>query len=1160
MALINYNDYFDFDGYKVAIKDLSFANKEFGKTVTEMIGNIKTSSMGVKSELKDFADSFSKFNVNSKNAGATLAAMGAQSERVAQQFADQNAAMQGLLNVQDLSTRSINQLKAGAKSLETQYNALGGASADLQAKKAALAQEYKRVIDAVKLQETALKSSSKEIKFAADSYKGLQKELTDIGNKLKTMPNAIDPVTGKINQNNKEALALQARYLQLNTSLKTFDASLGNHQRNVGNYTAALEGVGGKIKEFGSSLLAVAGISLGAIGIEKFFESSVEEANKAEAANTRLANILSNIGRSDAFDRIKGKAEELTKTFKYLNQADVTEVFGKLITFGKLTENQITELVPVIIDFAAKSKLSLEEATGVITKAFEGNARGLKEYGINIKDGKDLTERFGLVMTGLKSRVEGAGLAFEKTFPGQLKVAREEMVETQKEIGETLIPIFSKLLRVASDSLKGLVSFAKGVRNAFNFGSVDAALLINNTEQITAGRKEAEDKQAQNLIDSFKKTKDGKDRTSAEIIIEINKADKFDQEQLLLAKVNGDTDRQKTYEEVVAGNNRAIDKLNALANPDGNKILGAGGSDSSKAEQKKALLEYEKQLKEKQKILKEDLDTEINLNQDKLDREEISEVQFAQFKYDASVRYNQKASALENAANSVGYKAKAEDLKAFNNVQLKANADFDKAIVKSSRDVEKSHLEAKQKSIEDAANLEIASIKDAEQYELANKRLTNEARVRLEIDYLDKIDEITIKSLQDRAAIELDTAKRVALLTQATQLRRGIGNRDAFGDNVSIPKAAAQDNIKDLLEREAKLKSLGVLTIEQEISIAKRVREIRQQVGEDTSADDQKIFDLQIKKADQFVEYLKNSAKAAGDVLGGAFTTVFDDLIDGFDKLRKGGELTFADIGKFGIDAGNAITENYKAGIEEQLTALDKQKQYELKLAGTNASAAAAIEAKYQRESVALKRKEAKADKENALFQIAINTAIAAVKALPNIFLSDLIIGFGAIEAALVIAKPLPQFAVGTKNAPEGFAIVDEKGPELIVDKHGRLREIGGSGPRTTYLHQGDQVKTASETKKILAGLESDKIMREIQLNGRLNGSLQAGKQAQEIYTMAKAMGGNGINEDVITRSFERAVKQIPKTDFSWDENGIRKSIVDKGRRTTLLNNYTIGK
>lgn len=72
----------------------------------------------------------------------------------------------------------------------------------------------------------------------------------------------------------------------------------------------------------------------------------------------------------------------------------------------------------------------------------------------------------------------------------------------------------------------------------------------------------------------------------------------------------------------------------------------------------------------------------------------------------------------------------------------------------------------------------------------------------------------------------------------------------------------------------------------------------------------------------------------------------------------------------------------------------------------------------------------------------------------------------------VVEGTPDTQFASGTKSAPGGPALVNEKGPELI--SAGGLAYIAGGGrPTITNLPKGATVLTAEETKKAVGGLNS---------------------------------------------------------------------------------------
>ena len=82
-------------------------------------------------------------------------------------------------------------------------------------------------------------------------------------------------------------------------------------------------------------------------------------------------------------------------------------------------------------------------------------------------------------------------------------------------------------------------------------------------------------------------------------------------------------------------------------------------------------------------------------------------------------------------------------------------------------------------------------------------------------------------------------------------------------------------------------------------------------------------------------------------------------------------------------------------------------------------------------------------------------------------------------QAYVDIVNNLPDthFASGTKSAPGGPALVNEKGPELISAK-GLAYIAGGGRPTITNLPKGATVLTAEETKKAVGGLNSIRPIR----------------------------------------------------------------------------------
>lgn len=97
-----------------------------------------------------------------------------------------------------------------------------------------------------------------------------------------------------------------------------------------------------------------------------------------------------------------------------------------------------------------------------------------------------------------------------------------------------------------------------------------------------------------------------------------------------------------------------------------------------------------------------------------------------------------------------------------------------------------------------------------------------------------------------------------------------------------------------------------------------------------------------------------------------------------------------------------------------------------------------------------LKRKQASWDKAQAVVDIAIQTSLAVVKALPNIVLSGIIAALGAAQAAAVLAQPLPPVPLATGGIvmpQEGgtLAQIAEAGQPEVVFPLDKLEQFMGS-------------------------------------------------------------------------------------------------------------------
>lgn len=104
-----------------------------------------------------------------------------------------------------------------------------------------------------------------------------------------------------------------------------------------------------------------------------------------------------------------------------------------------------------------------------------------------------------------------------------------------------------------------------------------------------------------------------------------------------------------------------------------------------------------------------------------------------------------------------------------------------------------------------------------------------------------------------------------------------------------------------------------------------------------------------------------------------------------------------------------------------------------------------AAEEETSRKNKELEKKKAELQTRQAKFQKAMDiaqtiaaTALAVTKSLPNLVLAALVGAMGAVQLATIIAQPIPKYAHGTDNHPGGLAIVGDGGRNeavLVGDK-----------------------------------------------------------------------------------------------------------------------------
>lgn len=152
---------------------------------------------------------------------------------------------------------------------------------ELQKKKIELAAARKDLDALAKAEVEAAKGTM----IAADSYVALQRYLKDTAVQIKSMTAAErDSAKGK---------ELIKKYNETNNQLKAIDASMGNYQRNVGNYASALQGLGGSIGSVVGQFTAIGDSAKAFVENMGGGAESVDNLGNAAANSKGGLNILS---------------------------------------------------------------------------------------------------------------------------------------------------------------------------------------------------------------------------------------------------------------------------------------------------------------------------------------------------------------------------------------------------------------------------------------------------------------------------------------------------------------------------------------------------------------------------------------------------------------------------------------------------------------------------------------------------------------------------------------------------------------------------------------------------------------------------------------------------------------------------------------------------
>ena len=943
--------------------------------------------------------------------------------------AEQQKIVKGLLEVYDLSkqigetqikpgsTGGFSELKAKSEALAQlvkQHDQLTAAQkkweqAEIQANKARQAslkteqEVLKTMQQEEKQQQQQIKTKKEQLTYEQAIQKEKAKRLSQAAAEAKVAAQLMDEY-GLLNKALKDQelryknLALtqgfesEAAQDALKTALDTravldkLDTSLKNHQRNVGNYKSAFDGLGFSFTQVARELPSLT------ISAQQFFL----------AISNNLPMVFDEIGRAkkDIAD-LKAQGQEAPSLAKRIMSSilswqvaiavgitlitafskDIINAGRDMLGFGKSAEDARKEIE--LFNEAMKALNSiLEDSAFSFRNAQSARVEGLKnELAIMQALGKSNGDI-------LKKKQEIADVEYKNTVIGlqddpmkTLAEANRELIEAKNNVDD-LTTKFGNYLRVS-----------KGKEDTQEFKDNVAYYK----DQISAER-DSYNKRYGIIRDFYNKT-NALDEANNELI-------KYNAEQKLLRE----TEFAKIEAQAVIDKNERIlndernfeqSRVNALQNAsiarkriidaDLNKTLSSPGAKNEDGTYTaEAQVAAKNAAAEKVKITK---DTEIaifNVHEDFRKRRLAAELSISQARLEyAAAEYqqiaNQESRGFEDRILAYGdyYHAEQELITQEYEFQVATKIMTDKELIALQEQTNKKLLELARKSKKDLSDIIVSTgqeqLKDAaakDGLELSKDELKLFRSLKKKEQFAKKEGELQYKAQKEQLNNALFIDNEILKSNKTTE--------DA--------KKSAQLRIYENQKR------LNELELSEEKRKAEKKKEIQDLYSQLELIGVQTFFDLAQKLSDNY--YAKKFANIERER-----KMMEDNYSKEVENIRN-----------------STVSEQEKAAIVTQLTAREAAQKDQL--------------ARKEKEE---KIKQARTDKALNIARIMVETSLAFVKALPNYPLAIATAAAAAASLALAIATPIPTYGDGTDNHPGGPMIVGEKKqgsgyqPELVT-------------------------------------------------------------------------------------------------------------------------------
>ena len=794
--------------------------------------------------------------------------------------------------------------------------------------------------------------------------------------------------------NSKLGVELQKNIAALDTQVKSVDKSLGQHQRNVGNYVSTWDGMGNAINQLTREFPAFSvSLQTGFLAISNNIPILVDQISRIRKENAALRE-----------EGLKGVPvwKQIAKSalsWNTLLSVGITllTVYGKdIFEWGKNLLSSSSSAKA-----ASEAQRDLNSSTGDYAKALKNST---SSYGENLVTLRNLQAEWNNL---------GDNLNKQKQF----------IIDNASEFKKLDVSVTD-----VNDAENLLVDNTKAFINAMSLRAQAAAAQKLAQEKYTEALQkeiEAENRRKNPTFwDRFDLTK-VLDPTAQSLLFLTDRFEVFyntSDEALAKAGKAADSIEKEGKEAEKAGNIY----LNAMLKlrEEENKIL--DNSDiqiySNEEKLKRQQEQIEREAKRREKL---EMEAERNIQEARLN------VMDEGYKKDRLLLEQSFQKRIDDVKTK-GVRVN-EQIEAIEAERSKKLAEFDRKISeqRANEEAQNRLAIAERGSLQELdARLDILQLQKDKELREADK--TGQDRALIEEKYLKQIE--TLYNDYGKRLMSTEQSQNEILLSQRQIEINEELNALTKQYEQGIIKKKEYEKQKSDLEHQYAMESLqSQLSIlesnlylfegDERLEKEKEIARLRVQLSKETSdkiIEDAKREEEERKKVEQAKKRLIQESISAIISIG---NSLFQRQIDNVD----------AEI--------EANQEEYDAKVET----IDALAEKDIITTEEAEARKRAAEEETSRKNKELEKKKAELQTRQAKFQKAMDiaqtiaaTSLAVTKALPNFVLAALVGAMGAVQLATILAQPIPKYAHGTDNHPGGLAIVGDGGRSeavLVGDK-----------------------------------------------------------------------------------------------------------------------------